>query len=411
MHYIIRKESFLDVQQRLREALQHTLDLQTLKKLVLSRPNDKTVLRAEARLITLRGEAVLQVETFLKDGKALHRNLPLDVAVDEVLSMASDFRQLNLLTTAGDLERRVSSKGKEVLLGKLGAGPSVTPRAHDREKKTVLHPHTYYPFLHALGVTDGTGEVIERKRAKFRQIDRFLQYVDELLPHLPSGDLYLLDLCCGKSYLTFACYWFLTEVKGRTVVLHAVDRKQDVIRDCAALAERLGYTGLTFFCMDIADFTPKRRPDLVLSLHACDIATDIVLVTAAKLGAEAILSTPCCQHEIFSQLSDGSPLGKALSPIVEHSLLKQKLAVALTDALRCKRLQAEGYEVEVTELIDPENTPKNLMIRALRGKIPPARREQYRREYEELSSFAGVSLFGGAPAAAPHATIIYKEEK
>ena len=203
----------------------------------------------------------------------------------------------------------------------------------------------------------------------------------------------------------------MTEVKGRTVRMEGADRKADVIEYCDSVAKSLSYDGLSFICCDINAFAPDRRPNLVLSLHACDIATDIVLTNAARLGADVILSTPCCHHQVNSQLNTGSELGKALSAVLEHSLIKQKLAVALTDALRCKRLEAAGYAVDVTELIDPENTPKNLMIRAYRTPTSQRKREECKNEFELLSSAFGIDLYGGngLPDSSP-TRIIYNKE-
>jgi len=380
--------------EKLRAWLTSAIENKTLKKLILSRPADKAVLRTEGRLFEKKGEILLQLETFTADGKALHRNLPLGEAPDTVLSLFEGYRQMNLLTTGGDAEARMSSKGKLLVSGKLKAAPAAEVIAHDRVKQHILKEGNRFDFLVALGVTDENGAVFDKKRAKFRQIDRFLQYINEIVPRLPKeGDIYVLDLCCGKSYLTFAAYWFLTAVKGRAVTMLGADRKADVIAYCAEVAERLGYRGLTFKCCDITELIPDHRPDLVLSLHACDIATDIVLTTAARLGAEVILSTPCCHHQVFEQLNTDSKLGADLAPILQHSLLKQKLAVALTDALRCKRLEAAGYAVDVTELIDPENTPKNLMIRATRTPMSAAQKAKHEAEFNALQELAGVRIW------------------
>lgn len=386
----------MEPNERLKNILDTVFREGILKKAILSRPQNQAILRAEARLFTKKDKILLQIETFTADGKALHRNISLDSAAEILAASLGDYRQLNLITTGGNIEARISSKGKLLLSGKLRSAAPTAPTSHNREKQTILRRGVPYDFLVKLGVTDGNGAVIDRKQAKYHQIERFLQYISDIYPRLPAdGTLYVLDLCCGKSYLTFAAYWYLTAVRMREVVMVGADRKADVIAYCAATAEELGYRGLSFRCCDILTFVPERTPDLVLSLHACDIATDIVLTTAARLGARVILSTPCCQHEINDQLSLASPLGSQLAPILEHSLLKQKLAVALTDALRCKRLEAAGYRVDVTELIDPENTPKNLMIRAIRSSVSEREKEKHREEFRRLSLYAGVTLFGG----------------
>ncbi len=400
----------MEPKEKLLTSLNTAINGTTLKKLVLSRPSDKTVVRTEGRIYNKDG-IFLQLETHKADGKVLHTNVPASEAAERVAAMLGDYRQINLITTGGDLEARLSSKGKLLVNGKVGAGESVD-LSHDRKKQVFLRDGEVYPFLIALGVSDEKGKVFDKKRAKFRQIDRFLHYIDDIYPKLPLGELYVLDLCCGKSYLTFAAYWFLTEVKGRIVKMVGADLKSDVIAYCSSVAEKIGFDGLSFVCCDINKFEPERRPNLVLSLHACDIATDIVLTNAARLGAEAILSTPCCQHEINSQLNTKSELGKTLSPLLAHSLIKQKLAVALTDALRVKRLEASGYSVDVTELIDPENTPKNLLIRAVRVQTSERKREAARKEFDRLSSAFGISLFGGngSDIAEPTRIIYNKEE-
>ncbi len=404
----------MDAYEKLISSLMRVFDRRTLKKLTFSRCSDKAVLRAEGRLFNNKDNFYLQIAEYRSDGKVLHTNIPLSDAPKRTAEMLDSFKQLNIVTTAGTLEARLSSKGKLLVSGKLGDGEAVST-SHDREKQVFLHDGKAYPFLIALGVSDENGRVYDKKRAKFRQIDRFLHYIDDIYEKLPEGELYVLDLCCGKSYLTFAAYWFLTEVKGRTVKMVGADRKADVISYCSEVASNLKLDGLSFLCCDINEFEPERRPDLVLSLHACDIATDIVLTNAARLGAEVILSTPCCQHEINSQLNNKSELGKALSPLLEHSLIKQKLAVAITDALRCKRLEASGYSVDVTELIDPENTPKNLLIRAVRTQMSDRRKNLLRSEFDELCSRLEITLYGGNGASseegAKRISVYNKEDK
>ena len=317
-------------------------------------------------------------------------------ASDLLLSELDGYRQMNIMSSGGSVEAKISSKGKLAVIGKISGGEPICAADHDKKKKHILYEGRKYDFLVALGVSDSEGKIFDRHRAKFRQIDRFLQYIEDIYSHLPkSEELYVLDLCCGKSYLTFAAYWFLTEIKGRRVRMTGADLKADVIGFCSQISSDLGYDGLSFECCDITRFVPIRRPDMVLSLHACDIATDIVLTTAAKLGAEVILSTPCCHHQMFSQLGSSSELGRLLAPVMEHSLLKQKVCVALTDALRCKRLEASGYSVDVTELIDPENTPKNLMIRAVKTNIAPAKLSKHQKELAALEALCGVHLYGG----------------
>lgn len=368
---------------------------QKLSKIVFSVPDDKSEIRTEGRLVRIKNRMYLQTEKYTADGKAHHTNIPADESRGKILQLMKTHKRTNVITPSGNAELMISKKGKSKFTDRIADCKVLSAvGGNDRLKKHILSDGTVYPFLVELGVSDANGNVFDRKRAKFRQIDRFLGYVDEIIRFLPdSGEINVLDLCCGKSYLTFAAYWFLTEVKKRQVNMTGADLKKDVIDFCTEKAVRLGYTGLSFVCTDIAKYEVNVAPDLVLSLHACDTATDVVLATAARLKAKVILSTPCCHHEIFGQLKkEAMPAG--LEPLDEFSLLKQKFAVALTDTLRCKMLQAEGYRVDVTELVDPENTPKNLMIRAvLNRNMPEETKAKHRAEFDALANAFGVNPY------------------
>ena len=202
----------------------------------------------------------------------------------------------------------------------------------------------------------------DKKQAKFRQINRFIEHVTEIYKHLPSdGELNILDLCCGKSYLSFAVYHYLTVTMNRKVNMVGIDLKKDVIEFCNRTAQNLGYTGLQFHACNIDDYPYASPVHLVVSLHACDIATDIVLTKAIELGAKVILSTPCCQKELLQNLDTN-----AFAFVTKYPMLKKKLCDALTDALRLERLAAYGYEVTALELTDPDDTPKNILLRAIK---------------------------------------------
>lgn len=338
---------------------------------------------------------MIQIEQFTADDKALHENLTPAAAIDRLLHLSTDaFVQTDLFTTAGQYGVLVSSKGeiRVSVPGKPVDGDVVPPKvlmaAHDRQKRYLLDPVKNADFLSGLGVTDAKGRIFEKKHAKFRQINRFLELLDDVYEHLPAdGPLTVYDLCCGKSYLTFAVYYYLTVLRGRTVDMTGVDLKPDVMAFCENLARRLSCTGLRFCCADIRTFLPKGRVDLVVSLHACDIATDFVLDFALRYGAGVILSTPCCHHEMMHTIHS-----ERLSFITRHSMLKQKFCDAATDALRCLKLEAAGYAVETLELIDPEETPKNLMIRAHLPKVKdPVRMKLARPEYLSATAFLGTT--------------------
>lgn len=376
-----------------REVLEGT----TLKKVVFSRPYDKGVKKAVAKLFTKGGNLFCQIERFTADNKAHHENLAVNEAAERLSSLAmNDFVQTDLYTSEGFCEILVSKKGHIHIADKrqkAGAAQAIAlPPEHNRQKQYLLDPVAHAPFLSRLGVSDEKGRVFEKKRSKFRQINRFLELLRDVYDKLPSeGTLTVCDLCCGKSYLTFAVYYYLTEIEKRTVRMYGVDLKADVIDYCSGIAAELGCEGLTFHCQDIHTFSPEARVDMVVSLHACDIATDIVLDFAVKKQARVILSTPCCHHEMMRQLDC-----KELSFITTHSMLKQKLCDAATDALRGLKLEAYGYNVDMPELIDAEETPKNLMIRAtLAERIDPVKRKLARERYRAAASFLGVKPYRG----------------
>ena len=361
-----------------------------LKKAVLSKPEEKAYVKCNVTLRLVGGKTVLQAETFCTDNKALHENIAID-DLSRLEELASVWAQINLLTTLGDCELRSSKKGKVALLGgdKLSRAlaekdaPSAKIESNNREKNYILSGNE--PFLKLLDVSDENGRVRDKRQSKFRQINRFLELIRDCIGHLPTeGTLRICDLCCGKSYLSFAAYHYFTVVLGREVKMTGVDLKPDVVAYCNEVAKKLGFDGLEFLHGDVNKYECNEHVHLVISLHACDIATDFVLNKATEWGADVILSTPCCHHEMNHTINC-----EALSFITGHSMLRQKLCDAATDALRLKRLEAAGYSVCALELIDPEETPKNIMLRALKRKnFDPTSPEAKRFQEEYLAAKA-----------------------
>ena len=384
---------------------------QALEKAVFSKCRDQSVSRATLTLKRVKGEVVLQLETLRtadaadtevnrkKPVQATHENLSPADAPQRLAALTEEFNQINLMTTLGSCEFRRSKGGKETLTGGAairraldaprtdGEAPQkITVGGNDKVKRRILTGAE--PFLAELGVSDGNGRVYDKKQAKYRQINRFLELIRDVEGYLPAeGVLHIADLCCGKSYLPFAVYHYFTAIRGRKVRMVGVDMKAEVMEDCGAVARRLGMEGLEFVCGDVTlfEFPEGGRVDMVISLHACDIATDIVLDKAVDWGAGVVLSTPCCHHDLNRRLN--SP---ALGFVAEHSMLRQKLCDAATDALRLKKLEANGYDVAALELIDPEETPKNVMLRGIRKRDPASARcrkaaEEYAAAYEFLT--------------------------
>ena len=363
-----------------------------LKKAVFSKPLDATLQKVVLTAKLISGKEALQAESFHKDNKVTHKNLFLsELSVEKLTEILCEFKQINLITSQGDCELRESTSGKITLLGdkKLEKALSSASEANepiqlnDREKSRILLGNE--PFLQLLGVSDEKGRVFDKKQSKFKQINRFLEIIRDCEDKLPRDSIRICDLCCGKSYLSFAAYHYFANVKKMKVSMTGIDLKPDVIEDCSRIAKKLGFEGLEFICMDINDYKPATLPSLVISLHACDVATDIVLCKAAEWKTDVILSTPCCHHELNHSINCPE-----LDFISRHSMLRQKLCDAATDALRLLRLESLGYSTCTIELIDPNETPKNVMLRAIRNKkFDPSSKEakQNRERYLSAKAF------------------------
>lgn len=371
--------------------IREALTAKIVNKIVFSRPKSKEIKKSQGRIVEIKGIRYLQLESFYTDGKARQVNLPEDPGTERLTALLSEYRQTDLFTTGGECEILISKSGKVHINNRINSSAATTAEAttNNKERHYLLDPVKSASFLSKLGVCSESGEIYDKKRSKFRQINRFVEILDDIYYSLPcEGTLRVCDLCCGKSYLTFAVYYYLTALKGRTVVMYGVDLKKDVIDFCKETAKELAFGGMQFECGNIFDFDPKEKIHLVISLHACDIATDIVLSNAVRLDAEVILSTPCCHHEMMKQLDCPE-----LSFVSEYSMFRQKMCDALTDALRCKRLEAAGYRVTALELIDPEETPKNIMIRAVKGRVSEKKKEAALAEYQAAITFLKVDPY------------------
>ena len=371
--------------------ISETAERGMLRKLVFSKPLGGEIKKISGRLVDMRGRIALSLEYSLPGDTVSQRNLPLSAITEEIARLFAEFAQVNLITSISDAEYKLSKRGEEVFLGadklkkRLAESgepiPEMKLESLDKEKNYILTGHE--SFLVPLGISDKNGRVHDKKQGKFRQINRFLEHIEAVYSELSrDGELLVYDLCCGKSYLSFAVYYYLTEVKGRSVRLLGVDLKRDVIDYCARIARECGFSGMQFIYDDVKNTPRDRCPDMVISLHACDIATDIVINTAADFGAKVILSTPCCHRYL-----NGKVTAESLSFVSRYPHLSNKLCEALTDSLRAARLRAFGYSVTVCELTDPENTPKNTLIRAIKKPCSAGELERRRAEYETALSF------------------------
>ena len=360
----------------------------SLKRVVLSKPDATDEIKSVITPKEISGKQLLQKETFSKDNKAYHLNIR-DNFESELEKIVSGYSQINVITTAGDSQFMRARSGKESLIGaqkiksKLenGTHETVSAEKNNKSKSYILSGEE--DFLKKLGISDENGRIRDKMQSKFRQINKFIEHIEAIKDKLPSDSISIYDLCCGKSYLSFAVYHYFKNVLKMDVNMICVDLKADVIEYCSEIASRLGFDGMELVCGDINAYDMKLKPHLVISLHACDIATDIVLNKASANGADVILSTPCCHHELNHTLSC-----KTLDFVARHSMLRQKMCDALTDSLRLMKLESEGYSVSALELIDPEDTPKNILLRAIKKKNPNlAQCQKIKEEYEKTYAF------------------------
>lgn len=347
--------------ENLKLLLQENLDQEFLAA-VLSAPRDKSgVEKVKVRPLLKRGELVFQLESFC-NRQAFHENLSAEEAADRIFEYMQNMKQMQMETKQWNYTVLVSKKGKLTIKRKAQKNPNKqADMNHNRKKQYILEEGTMVPFLRDLGVMTEEGKIVRTKFDKFRQINRFLEFIEDILPQLDKGrEVTILDFGCGKSYLTFAMYYYLHELKQYDIRIIGLDLKSEVIRRCNELSVKYGYEKLTFLEGDIADYEGVDQVDMVVTLHACDTATDYALAKAVGWHAKVILSVPCCQHEINGQIEND-----VLKPILKHGLLKERFSAIVTDALRAEYLEREGYEVQVLEFIDMEHTPKNILIRAI----------------------------------------------
>ncbi len=366
-------------------------------KIVLADKRRKTLeySRVTIRPVVIRGEYMYQAE-FQYDRKVTHRNIAFFEGVDFVEKLIEeDFKQVNILTETEDIQIRASRPDRPHITVS-GAAHRKQSLDHDKKKQYILQEGAPVDFLVELGVMTPDGKVRKQHYGKFRQINRFLEIADNCFDDLPdTGTLRIIDFGCGKSYLTFALYYYLNKLQNRDVEIIGLDLKEDVISFCNAVAKRLHYSRLNFMTGDIADYRADSRPDgspaadMVVSLHACDTATDYALINAARWGSRVILSVPCCQHELFKQIHE--PVSE---PMLKHGIIKDKFTELLTDALRGLKLEAAGYSVDMLEFTSLEHTSRNIMIRAVRkspaGAVTPAMKKAS-SEYEALKKFYNVN--------------------
>lgn len=367
------------------------LALVTNKLLVnatISQPRQKSneLKRVKLKPIEIKGIYVIQFE-YQFERILKHENVPLDAFSERFDLLLDQFRQIHAQFTDQSVHVQLSKKNKVLWKSNKQSSTKEINLSHNRKKQYLLDEDTPYPFLIRLGVQTMDGKVKKQKYDKFKQINRFVEFIDDSLEHLPKDrQIRILDFGSGKSYLTFALYHYLKIEKGLNIRVTGLDLKKEVIEECNRIAKDLAYEDLEFLVGDINEYNEETSVDMVVTLHACDVATDMALARAVKWGAKVILSVPCCQHELNRQLKTPE-----LDVMLQHGLIRERFASLATDAIRAELLSLVGYDTQLLEFIDMENTPKNILIRAYyTGK--KSTKEQ-RSKYDTFVSFLNASPF------------------
>ncbi|KYG89686.1 SAM-dependent methyltransferase [[Bacillus] sp. KCTC 13219] len=374
--------------QDMKEKFLTLLNNQSLIAATISQPRLKSndLRRVRLKPIELKGIYTIQLE-YQYERILKHENIPVDLFAAKLEQLLGQFRQIHAQFTDQTLHIQLSKKNKVLWKSEQTKENKKVNLAHNRQKQYLLEETTIHPFLVRLGVQAENGAIKKQKYDKFKQINRFVEFIDDALDYLPKDrTIRILDFGSGKSYLTFALYHYLKIVKNLDIHVTGLDLKKEVIEECNQIAQDLGYTDLQFLVGDIQDFNDETAVDMVVTLHACDIATDMALARAVKWGAKVILSVPCCQHELNRQL-----LSPALEIMTQHGLIRERFAALATDSIRAQLLSLVGYEAQLLEFIDMENTPKNILIRAYyTGKKPST---DDRAKYDDFIQFLSAKPF------------------
>lgn len=377
----------MEFQQMVQEIITRLTNEQLIAA-TISQPRQKSneLKRIKLKPIELKGvyhiQAEYQYERILK-----HENIQIEEIAEKLEKFFEDFRQMQGDFKEESIQIQLSKKNKVLFKSTKNATMKTASLSHNRKKQYLLDPDIAHPFLIRLGVQTPDGKVKKQKYDKFKQINRFIEFIDDSLAYLPKDrTIRILDFGSGKSYLTFALYHYLKVIKGLDIRVTGLDLKKEVIEHCAQIAQDLEYDQLEFLVGDINDYNDESAVDMVVTLHACDVATDMALSRAVKWNAQVILSVPCCQHELNRQL-DSSPLNIML----QHGLVKERFAALATDSIRAELLKLVGYDAQLLEFIDMENTPKNILIRAY--KTGKAATVEQKSNYQAFTAFLNAEPF------------------
>lgn len=355
---------------------------QKLIKCILTSQRNKSItpyIKIVIRPIMSKKGIVYQFEKFT-DKQAFHENVEKDLVTDKIINLIeNEYKNTNIFSVDADYQVMVSKKGKIRILEKPPTKEyNISP--HDMKKNYIIEENKPCDFLIELGIMNANGNVVKKKYDKFRQINRFLEILDDIIKNDElKDDFKIIDFGCGKAYLTFALYYYFKVIKNININIVGLDLKEDVIKFCQITAKKLNYTKLTFKVGDIQNYNYNNDIDMVVTLHACDTATDAAILKAIKWNAKYILSVPCCQHELLKKINN-----EYLKPMLKYGLIKERTSSLVTDTLRALYLEKEGYNVQLLEFIALEYTPKNILIRAV--KTDEINKEA-QNEYDKFKDF------------------------
>lgn len=346
--------------------LKEFINIDYFIKAIISNPIKKSEdlpKKIDIKKIMLKNKLYFQFIYYI-DKKVIHENIEdSSLILEKIINLMSEnFKQCDILAN-NSLTLLMNKKGDFKITGiKKTVNIDNTPQSHNKAKNYILKEGEYIDWLYKLGVIDKNGIVISHKQKKFRQINKFLEMLKDIEENLPNNAK-IIDMGCGKSYLTFAMYHYFNIIKEKNVTINGYDLKKDVVEHCNKLAKEFNFKNLQFFNEDIQNIDKSENINMIISLHACDTATDYAIYFGVKLNCDVILSVPCCQHELFKQIKNNE-----LSSMLSYGILKERFSSLLTDNLRADALKLCGYKTNIIEFIDMEHTPKNIMIKAIKNK-------------------------------------------
>lgn len=382
----------MEIREDIKNEIDQAID-QGIKRIIISNKSDKSYeyKKVEMKLIRLKGRDMCQVSRYTEK-QVFQENINIEEIASEICEIFPDrLKQVNIFTNTKELGLKASKSGKllknsRMIASKAEDGKTESlGKEHNRKKNYILQEGTVVPALVDMGVFTKEGKVVASMYDKFKQINRFIELVDDVLKNHNKDTINIVDFGCGKSYLTFILYYYLVELKGKKANIVGLDLKEDVIKKCNATARKYGYNSLEFKLGDINGYKSDMPVDMVVTLHACDTATDYALYNAVNWNATYIMSVPCCQHEVNKSIES-----EELAPMMKYGIIKERTAALATDALRGVMLESRGYKTQLLEFVDLAHSPKNILIRAVKANVSKDKKEKSLKEAKTMCDFFGV---------------------